>query len=160
MTDMSPEIASETAPDSPPFAVRVRRVTAVREAPGSTNLTLVTLSGYPHELVANKREDGSFRYAEGDLAVVFPEGAILDEPLLRLMGYWDEAKNRGMLGAGSKKNRVKMIRFGGHESRGALLRVEREGTDDILSDGLGNTRPVVEDEDVAEFLRVKEHVAG
>ena len=151
--------APEVAPAPPRFAVYVHRVSAVREAPGTDTLTLVTLDGFEHELVANKREDGSFRYQPGDLAVAFPEGAILDEPLLRQMGYWDEAKNRGMLAAGSKKNRVKMQRFAGIESRGAMMPVPRNEEGGMLNNGI-ESKVVREGDDVTVFLRVIEHVAA
>lgn len=170
MTDETPEdtcksppafleaLAAQKQAEAAPF-VAVRRVTSVREAPGADNLTLVTLEGVPDEAVANKREDGSWRYQPNALAVVFPEGAILDESLLRQMGYWDEAKKRGLLAGGSKRNRVKMQRFAGYESRVALMPVAQTEEGGIVNDGLGNSKIVRDGEDVTEFLRVGRHVA-
>jgi len=146
------------------FPVRVHAISAVREHPGADNLTIVTVGDTGVELVANKKADGSWRYQPGDLAVFFPEGAVIPEATLRQMGYWDEAKGKGVM-AGSKGNRVKMRRLADFPSPGALLKVERQhwpevGRDAFLlwSDLRNEGREVAPGEDVQDFLGVTEYV--
>ncbi len=102
--------------------VLITTVQAIR--PHGDSLSIVTVDG--HEVVANRLEDGSFRWTEGEVCVYVPENAIIPEDVLKERGYWNDEKNKGLLG-GSKGNRVKMQRFAGHESRGLLFKVETSG---------------------------------
>lgn len=136
--------------------VSVTRVQGIR--PHGENLSIVTVDG--HEVVANRLEDGSFRWEEGEVCVYVPENAIIPEDVLKARGYWNEEKNKGLLG-GSKGNRVKMQRFAGHESRGLLFKVERS-PDANPSLWLERGDEVWEDIevgcDVTEFLGITEYV--
>ncbi|MCK9532495.1 MAG: hypothetical protein M0R77_18440 [Gammaproteobacteria bacterium] len=98
--------------------VLVTTVGAVRDH-GDT-LTIVTVG--EHEVVANKKEDGTPRWTAGELVVYVPEGAIIPDDVLKERGYWDEVKGKGLL-EGKRGNRVKMRRFAGFESRGLLFKV-------------------------------------
>ena len=95
------------------------RITDVR--PHGDNLSIVSVDG--HEVVANRKEDGSFRWEAGEACVYVPENIILPEDVLRERGYWNDEKGKGLLG-GSKGNRVKMQRFAGVESRGLLFKTD------------------------------------
>ena len=127
--------------------VLVTKVDAVRDH-GDT-LTIVTVG--EHEVVANKHEDGTPRWIAGEPAIYVPEGAIIPDDVLQERGYWDDEKNRGLL-EGNKKNRVKMRRFAGVESRGLLFKVTNgyatRGNDKI---------EVNQGTDVADFLGIVEH---
>lgn len=121
----------------------VTRVSDVR--PHGDNLSIVTVDG--HEVVANRMEDGSFRWAAGEVCVYVPENTILPDEVLKERGYWDEMKNKGLLG-GSKGNRVKMQRFAGHESRGLLFKIAsgtmRQGDPRKISRQVRNGAPLPE----------------
>jgi len=114
--------------------VHVLEVEGIRPYPTADNLTLVKLRDHGEELVANKREDGSFRYAVGQLLTLLPVGAILPRYILEEMDAWKEdpatGKGKGLL-AGNQGNRVGSRKFaplveGGdrYESRGALRPVQ------------------------------------
>ncbi|AXQ70013.1 hypothetical protein HOU03_gp255 [Caulobacter phage CcrSC] len=134
------------------------------EAWGDT-LSLVKVKGIDKTVVANRKEDDSFRWTVGEPVVYVPENAILPEEVLKARGYWDEVKNKGLLG-GSKGNRVKNRVFGrtednpGVESSGLLFKVAIEQGYEwfVIGGALGNKR-VFEGDDVAEFLGVTEYVA-
>lgn len=149
---------------SDPDSVRVHAVEAIRPHPHADNLTLVRLRDHDRELVANKRDDGSFRYAPGDLAVLYPVGAILPRDLLEEMGAWDEAKGKGTL-ASNRGNRVGPRKFANldgnpdpaerYESRGALRpilggRLERNGETIVVEHGT----------DVTAFLGIEMYRAA
>lgn len=89
--------------------------------PYGENLSIVTTSE-GHKVIANKREDGSFRWTAGEMVVYVSEGSILPEDVLKERSYWDEEKDRGLLDGG-KRNRVKMKKLAGFESRGLLFKV-------------------------------------
>lgn len=145
-------------------------VTTVQSVePWGENLSLVKVHMIDKTVVANRREDGSFRWAVGQPVIYVPENAIIPEAVLKQRGYWDEAKNRGLLG-GSKNNRVKNRVFGrtetdpGVESSGLLFRVENESDPNShemkwwVVGGAGLTaKAVTFDMDVAEFLGVTEY---
>ena len=110
--------------------VHVLEVEGIRPHPNADNLTLVKLREHADELVANKLEDGSFRYRPGQLLTLLPVGAILPQWLLEEMDAWkvdpETGKGKGLL-AGNRGNRVGSRKFaplveGGdrYESRGAL----------------------------------------
>jgi hypothetical protein len=90
--------------------------------PYGENLSIVTTSE-GHKVIANKREDGSFRWEAGEICVYVSEGSIIPDDVLKERGYWDEEKDRGLLDGG-KRNRVKMKKLAGFESRGLLFKTE------------------------------------
>jgi hypothetical protein len=87
--------------------------------PYGENLSIVTTSE-GHKVIANKKEDGSFRWAEGELVAYVSEGSIIPDDVLKERGYWDHSE--GLLDGG-KRNRVKMKKLAGFESRGLLFKV-------------------------------------
>ena len=64
------------------FHVKVHKITQpVINHPNADRLTIVSIGGY--QCIANKHDDGSWRYHEGDYIVYIPEGALVPEWLLR-----------------------------------------------------------------------------
>jgi hypothetical protein len=135
--------------------------------PHGENLSIVTVDG--HEVVANRKEDGSFRWQKGEPCIYVPENAIIPDAILQARGYWDAEKGKGLL-EGKKGNRVKMRRFAGFESRGLLFKVGHPGLswDEECPEGkIGwidrenvdqESLWVGVDDDVTEFLGITEHV--
>lgn len=145
----------------------VQTVTSVD--PYGENLSVVTTSE-GNQVIANKKEDGSFRWTAGELVVYVSEGSILPEDVLKERGYWDEEKDRGLLDGG-KRNRVKMKKLAGFESRGLLFKVrpgsfmgesidfvDRENHPQGGEDRQGgkSAHGVVLGQDVSEFLGITE----
>lgn len=125
------------------------------------NLTIVTVDN-GMEVVANRKEDGSFRWRAGEPVIYVSEGSIVPDGVLKERGYWDDEKDKGLL-EGKKGNRVKMRRFAGVESRGLLFKVVEgigpvegnlvvENSDHNIIANIGD--------DVTEFLGITEHVAA
>jgi hypothetical protein len=137
-------------------------ITAIKDVrPHGDNLSIITVDG--HEVVANRREDGNFRWVPDEVAIYVPEGVVIPDDVLRERGYFDEERGKGLL-EGKKGNRVKMRRFAGHESRGLLFKVVsgEPGTsagDWLVERGKGQIAVALGD-DVAEFLGIVDHVAG
>lgn len=142
------------------MSARIATVAGVRRH-GDT-LTIVTIQDGEavHEVVANLQDDGTPRWAEGELVVYVSEGSIVPDDVLQERGYWDHDKGKGLL-EGKRGNRVKMRRFAGFESRGLLFKI-RKGSfmgepinyvdrDVMLGVGLGD--------DVTEHLGITEHGA-
>ena len=126
------------------FEVPVIRIKEVYDHPNADRLSIVKFGDY--NCISGKLEDGSHRYKVGDLAVYVPEAALVPEWLLR-MGFWDEAKGRGML-AGSKGDRVKAVKLRGIISQGIMFPV---------TTGVANMFPLGNpDEDGTEWLPVEE----
>lgn len=128
--------------------------------PHGDNLSIVTVGD--NEVVANRKEDGSFRWTVGEKCVYVTEGSIVPDDVLMERGYWDETKNKGLL-EGKKGNRVKMRRFAGFESRGLLFKTVTN-RDDIPEDKVaiqrGDQITIVDmGSDVSEFLGITEHTA-
>jgi RNA ligase (TIGR02306 family) len=101
------------------FEVPVVRVRAVEKHPNADRLDIVRIGDY--NCISNKKEDGSSRYAPGDLVVYVPEAAIVPEWMLR-MGFWNEKTNMGLL-AGPQGNRVKAVSLRGVISQGIMFPV-------------------------------------
>ena len=141
----------------------VARVMDVRKHPDADRLTIVTVmvdeDSQIFEVVANLGEHGAPRWEAGETCVYVPENSVVPANVLQERGYWDEVKNKGLLG-GSKGNRVKMQRFAGFESRGLLFKVVYlHGFGDIPFIVNGNERSSVSDwEDVSEFFGITEWV--
>ena len=136
----------------------VTKVDTVRDY-GNT-LTIVTVGD--HEVVANKHEDGTPRWKAGEPVIYVPEGAIIPEDVLKERGYWDFEKDRGLL-EGGKRNRIKMRKMAGFESRGLLFKLDYHpefGHHVTRREGRDLTRfPAKDGDDVAEFLGITEYTA-
>jgi RNA ligase (TIGR02306 family) len=100
------------------FVCEVMRIDAVEQHPNADRLKIVKIRGF--NCISGDLEDGTARYKAGDLVVYIPEGAVLETPMLKACGFWDEANNKGML-AGSLGNRVKAIKLRGIVSQGILF---------------------------------------
>ncbi len=139
--------------------VLVTRVDAVRDH-GET-LTIVTVGN--HEVVANKKEDGTPRWRTGEPVIYVPEGTIIPDNVLQERGYWDEEKSKGLL-EGKKGNRVKMRRFAGFESRGLLFKlgtaIGEAGVEVMIVENANDVLEVAFGDDVASFLGITEHVVA
>jgi hypothetical protein len=135
--------------------------------PYGENLSIVTTSE-GHKVIANRKQDGSFRWKEGEVVCYVSEGSIIPDDVLKERGYWDEEKDRGLLDGG-KRNRVKMKKLAGFESRGLLFKVAMIATSEMIPTGMIITRTVMVDgkcdhhiapveigEDVSEFFGITE----
>lgn len=103
------------------FEVNVVKIDDVIDHPNADRLTIVTIGGY--KCIANKHEDGTWRYQAGDLVVYIPEQSVVPEWLLKHMNFWNDEKGKGGL-SGSRGNRVKAMKLRGTFSQGILLAVE------------------------------------
>jgi hypothetical protein len=101
------------------MSATIQTITSVD--PHGENLSIVTTSE-GHQVIANRREDGSFRWTVGETVAYVSEGSIVPDDVLKARGYWDTEKDRGLLDGG-KRNRVKMKKLAGFESRGLLFKV-------------------------------------
>ena len=104
-----------------PLAVVVRILSV---EPFGDNLSVVTPSaGEP--IIANRREDGSFRWSVAQVAAYLYLNAVAPQALLEARGYWAPGSKKGLLGS-NKGNRVSQRMFGPEDdrrpSRGLLLR--------------------------------------
>jgi RNA ligase (TIGR02306 family) len=63
-------------------------------------------------------------YQSGDLVAYIGENAVVPEWVLKQYGFWNEEKGKGLL-AGSKGDRVKMVKLRGIPSLGICLPVNR-----------------------------------
>jgi hypothetical protein len=106
----------------------VTKVVSV-EAVGDT-LSIVKVEGVEEGLVANRHENGNFRWHVDQWCVYIPEGATVPQDVLEENGYWEKGAKKGLLGGGSKNNRVKGRVFaknedgsGGYPSRGLIFHV-------------------------------------
>lgn len=99
------------------FVCEVVRIDAVEDHPNANRLKIVKIKGF--NCISGNLDDGSPRYAAGDLVVYIPEGAVLGEPMLRATGFWDEALGKGQL-AGPLGDRVKAVKLRGVVSQGIL----------------------------------------
>jgi hypothetical protein len=103
----------------------ITTVTAVR--PLGISLSVVSLAGVEHQVVANRLDDGSFRWSVNEPVIYLSEGTIVPDDVMRERGYWNDEKDRGGL-EGKKHNTVKLRRFGPEEdrveSRGLLFKIE------------------------------------
>lgn len=71
------------------------------------------------------------QFENGEYAVYIPEQAVVPEWLLKHLGLYDEAKQKGGL-AGSLGNRVKAIKLRGIVSQGLVLKVDRYSETEVL----------------------------
>lgn len=139
--------------------------TVTKVEPYGEKLSIVTTSE-GHQVIANKDDDGNYRWIEGEVACYVSEGSIIPDDVLKERGYWDTEKDRGLLDGG-KRNRVKMKKLAGFESRGLLFKVSTaeiwssSETDDDTPNHQHMTRGhdlihVTLGQDVSEFLGITE----
>ncbi|CAM6053393.1 unnamed protein product [Sphagnum tenellum] len=150
------------------FSVQVRQITQpVIDHPNADRLTIVQIGGF--YCIANKHNDGSWRYNVGDYVVYIPEAALVPEWLLRRQGMWDEEKGKGIL-AGAAGNRVKAQKIRGVVSQGLLYPVQKKelALPKTLDDGSlqlvdltldvdGDIVTVTDQQDVAELLSITKY---
>jgi hypothetical protein len=127
--------------------------------PYGENLSIVTTSE-GHKVIANRKEDGSFRWTAGEVVCYISEGSIIPDDVLKERGYWDAEKDRGLLDGG-KRNRVKMKKLAGFESRGLLFKVMEGGAGPLNGDlwivrGDQSSNMLTLGDDVSEFLGIVE----
>ena len=138
------------------FACQVVRV-KIEPHPQADQIEIAKVGDY--QSIVRK---GQFR--QGDMAVYIPEQAVVPEWLLKEMGMWDEAKQKGSL-AGSLGNRVKAIKLRGVLSQGLVLAGncgdEANPTLLLVTKDCSNengplfcSRGFEEGDDVAEFLGI------
>ena len=155
----------------PDFAARVHLVEAIRQHPHAEGLTVVKLLDHDKELIANKNEDGTFRYEAGvSLVTLIPVGGVLKRWLMEDLHVWDHEKGKGTLG-GNRKDRLTARKFpaldGGEErfvSEGMLRPVPfviQDGARvNVVTNGTGEERTVQHGDDVTEFLEIVQHGAA
>ena len=114
------------------FSCPVARVATVDNHPNADRLSILTLEGMGFTCISGKLEDGSPRYAVGDLVVYIPSAAVLPEWLLRRMDFWNAELGKGTL-AGSMGDRVKPMRLRGVFSDGVLYQVLAYSKDEFLT---------------------------
>jgi RNA ligase (TIGR02306 family) len=132
------------------FACNVVEIDSVDHHPNADRLSLVRIGGFV--CISAKLEDGSHRYAAGDLVVYIPEAAILPEWMLKQMDFWKDDK--GTL-AGSAGNRVKAIKLRNIVSQGVLYQLEHKMSGWVLNADGDRVRQVVQlGDDVSELLGV------
>lgn len=103
------------------FQVPILQIDDVYDHPNADRLSIVRVRGY--ECVAGKLEDGSHRFAKGELIIYVPEGAVVPHEHLKTRGYWNEAKDIGFL-AGTRGDRVKAVALRGCVSQGLVWKVQ------------------------------------
>lgn len=106
------------------MTVSFTRIVSV--VPYGDTLSIVETSG-GQKVVANRKEDGSFRWEPGEYALFIPEKSVIPEDVLKERGYWDVEKNRGLLD-GNKRNRVKARKWGPDKivASGLLFKLRRD----------------------------------
>jgi len=137
------------------FEVKVVRIDEVSKHPNADRLSLNRVGGYT--CISNLKDDGSFRYAVGDLAVYVPADTVIPENVLKRIGFWKDTdregnplpveSQKGML-AGKRGDRVKPMKLREIFSEGILIPLVEnkflKNGDEILEVTLG--------QDVAEFF--------
>lgn len=139
------------------FEVKVRRIDKVEDHPGADRLSICTILGF--RAITAKNDDGSHRYSAGDLIVYVPEQAVVPHDLLKQYGYWDDAKDKGLL-AGRMGDRVKIIKLRGEYSQGLVWPTRQHTADPearpIITNGTKTAFSIL-DEDVAEFFGITKY---
>ncbi len=136
------------------YAVEVTKVLSVDHHPDADRLSIVHVKGFV--CISGKLDDGSHRYAVGDLVAYIPEASVFPEWLLKEMDFWNDEKGIGFL-AGKQGDRLKAKRLRGIFSQGVLYPIRREVSAGITLEWLdlpnkGFSVGVVEGVDVSEHL--------
>jgi len=74
------------------YQVNVVKIDKVEKHPDADRLDVVTIGGYL--CIANKNDDGSSRYKEGELVVYIPEGSVMPLWMMKEMDFWDINKDK------------------------------------------------------------------
>ena len=139
------------------MTARVIKIDSV--VPYGDNLTIVTTS-HGETVIANRKEDGSWRWEPGEVAVFIAEGSILPDSVLQDRGYWDVEKNRGLLDGG-QRNRVKARKWGPDKivASGLLFKCRTHGVEVFVSNPVDGEAevPVMLDQDVSTVFNITEH---
>lgn len=133
------------------FDVQIRRLT-VEPHPDADRLDVVQVDGY--QCISQKG-----RFQTGDLAVYVPTDGVVPEAILKVSGFWDAEKEKGML-AGKNGDRVKPIRLRGILSEGILI--DLDTLDAVADEKYGPDRikdEWVEHADVATLLGIEKYEA-
>lgn len=135
------------------FEVKVVEIDEVYEHPNADRLTIVKIGGYT--CVANKHQDGSWRYSAGDLAVYIPTASVLPKWLLEKLGMWNADKDKGML-SGSRGNRVGPVKLRGVFSEGILYPVHRDEVGETFNIDINHGAKLLVSKglDVASYLGI------
>jgi len=96
------------------FAVKVRKIKLMPH-PKADRLDIAVVDDY--QSCVRKGD-----FADGDLAVYIPEGAVLPDYVLKEVGLWNEAENKGMA-AGELGDRIHAVRLRDVLSQGVLLSI-------------------------------------
>lgn len=137
------------------FEVKVRPISTLECHPNADRLEVVGIEGYRAVVKA-----GQFKV--GDLVVYLPEAAILPEFVLRVLGLWNEAENKGLC-AGEFGDRIHVVKLRGYLSQGiayplSYLPDHMFGAGWYLQDDESTLWKVEEGEDVANLLKVTKHI--
>ncbi len=149
------------------FQIPLAKVDSIVDHTTQPQNSVVSAAGL--SIVTMKNADGSFRFDEGELVVIVPENAIVQEQQLRETGFWNEEKNKGYL-AGSKGNRVKGRVVDGVPSEALIWRIQdlgghvSYGHEDVPLVVLPFPKSMIqvgvfkEGDNLAEFLGITEYV--
>lgn len=135
------------------FSCPVVKVVDVDHHPNADRLSIVKMDGLAYVAISAKMEDGSPRYKAGDYVVYIPTASVLPEWLLKKLGFWDDATNKGQL-AGAKGDRVKPLKLRGIFSEGLLFPVRDMNDSLYLTDGVNESVKVFAGEDVSRYLDI------
>lgn len=138
------------------FSCPVVKVASVEHHPNADRLSIVRLEGLGYTAISAKLDDGAARYAAGDYVIYIPSASVLPEWLLKKMGFWDEANNRGSL-AGPSGDRVKPMKLRGIFSEGVLYPVRDRNGSLYITDGAGDSVKVFAGEDVSKWLDITKY---
>ena len=101
-------------------------------------------------------------YKTGDLVAYIGENAVVPEWVLKKYGFWNEEQNKGLL-AGTKGDRVKMVKLRGESSLGICIPVKEvsfgwDDDDKIVRSAFELESEYVEEgDDVSELLGVTKY---
>lgn len=129
------------------FEVQVRKIAAIEPHNNADTLEFAVIDGY--RSIVRK---GMHR--AGDLVVYIPEAAVCPPAVLKKLGLWDEARNKGKC-AGEAGDRVRAMMLRGKLSQGVvypLTAVDTEGLQRMDTDS--SHCFVLEGEDVAAALGI------
>jgi RNA ligase (TIGR02306 family) len=97
------------------FAVKVRKIKLMPH-PKADRLDIAVVDDY--QSCVRKGD-----FVDGDLAIYIPEGAVLPTYVLKEVGLWNEAENKGMA-AGEQGDRIHAVRLRDVLSQGVLLSIQ------------------------------------
>lgn len=140
----------------PKFEVPILPIDKVENHPEADRLSLNHIRGYV--LVSNKLEDGSHRYSPGQLMAYVPENSVVPVAVLQRFGYWDNEKNKGLLG-GPAGDIVQPFVLRRVTSHGVILPTESIicSPGSYMTNGHGDKRLVHAGHDVSSFLGITKH---